>query len=245
MKLVLEEPKVFKDGISILSDIITESTLQATEEGLVVEAMDPANVSKVSFKIPQEAFKVFDAEENESISINFNNLKKILRRLNKKDTLTLETQENKLKLVYKGTSTKTYYVPLIDLHNDAKSLKKLSAEAKIDLPSKTLKEAISDVDVVAESVKFIAEPGKFTVSAEGDMSRADVEVTESEDITIKTGAEQSSRYSIEYLKNMIQASKLCDTVHLEFSDNYPAILEYNQEGVVSMSFVLAPRVDNI
>ena len=210
MKLTLDKPKTFKDGISILSDIITESTIDATPEGLEVEAMDPANVSKVTFTIPKSRFQTYDVGDDTSLAINFNNLRKILRRLNKSDTLVLERQENKLKLIYKGDNTKTYYVPLIDLEDRSQSLKDLDAEVNVTMPSKLLSEAIDDVDVVSESVKFKAEPGKLTISAEGDMSRADVELTESENVTIKTEKAQTSRYSIEYLKNMIQARKICD-----------------------------------
>ncbi len=245
MKLTLDEPAVFKDGISILSDIITESTIEATDDGLEVEAMDPANVSKVTFTIPKDAFSTYDVDDDAEIAINFNNLQKILRRLNKKDTLVLERQENKLKLIYKGSNTKTYYVPLIDLEDRSQSLKDLDAEVNVSMPSKLLSEAIDDVDVVSESVKFTAEPGKLTISAEGDMSRADVELTESEDVTIKTDGTQTSRYSIEYLKNMIQARKICDEVTVRFSQNYPIMLDYDKEDSASMNFILAPRVDNI
>jgi proliferating cell nuclear antigen len=245
MKLTLNEPAVFKDGISILSDIITESTIEATEDGLEVEAMDPANVSKVTFTIPKDAFSTYDVDDDAEIAINFNNLQKILRRLNKKDTLVLERQENKLKLIYKGSNTKTYYVPLIDLEDRSQSLKDLDAEVNVSMPGKLLSEAIDDVDVVSESVKFTAEPGKLTISAEGDMSRADVELTESEDVTIKTDGTQTSRYSIEYLKNMIQARKICDEVTVRFSQNYPIMLDYDKEDSASMNFILAPRVDNI
>ena len=245
MKLTLDEPAVFKDGISILSDIITESTIEATEDGLEVEAMDPANVSKVTFTIPKDAFSTYDVDDEAEIAINFNNLQKILRRLNKNDTLVLERQENKLKLIYKGSNTKTYYVPLIDLEDRSQSLKDLDAEVNVSMPGKLLSEAIDDVDVVSESVKFTAEPGKLTISAEGDMSRADVELTESEDVTIKTDGTQTSRYSIEYLKNMIQARKICDEVTVRFSQNYPIMLDYDKEDSASMNFILAPRVDNI
>lgn len=245
MKLTLEKPDKFKRGISILSDIITESTLKATENGLEVDAMDPANVSKVSFRIPKEAFSEYDVGEEASLSINFNNLRKILRRLKKSDTLTLEKKQNKLKLIYKGNNTKTYSVPLIDLHEDQKSLKDLDTEVDIDLPSKMFSEAIDDVDVVSEAVKFSAEPGVFNVTAEGDLSEAEVNLTESEDITIKTGSHQQSRYSIEYLKKMIKADKICDQVKVKFSESYPVLLDYKKEGEVELSFILAPRVDNI
>ena len=40
----------------------------------------------------------------------------------------------------------------------------------------TLNEAIEDVDIVAESVLFQSTPSAFTISAQGDLSKADIQI---------------------------------------------------------------------
>ena len=65
-----------------------------------------------------------------------------------------------------------------------------------------------------------------------------------EGTTIVTQKDNRSKYSIEYLKKMVAASKLSDEVQINFSQDYPLRLDYKVIDKVSLSFVLAPRVDN-
>ena len=80
-----------------------------------------------------------------------------------------------------------------------------------------LNDAIEDVEIIAESVSFQAEEKKFTVSAAGDSSKAMVEIKSEENVVIKTEEKVKAKYSIEYLKKMIQASKISSTVSLSFN----------------------------
>ena len=116
----------------------------------------------------------------------------------------------------------------------------------INLPSEILNEAVEDVDVVGESVTFMAEPKKFTINAEGDLSQAKIEVKESDSVKIKVESNETvkAKYSIEYLKKMITGSKIADEVSIYFNKDYPLKLEYKTVDKVMLSFILAPRVEN-
>ena len=50
-----------------------------------------------------------------------------------------------------------------------------------------------------------------------------------------------SKYSLEYLQKFIKAGKLSDVVQIQYSNDYPARLDF--KGNVEMTFVLAPRVE--
>jgi proliferating cell nuclear antigen len=116
----------------------------------------------------------------------------------------------------------------------------------IGTTSTVLNDAISDADIVAESVTFAAEPDKFTISAEGDLSKAHIEIKSSEDTKIKSEspAKIKAKYSIEYLKKMINAGKLANEVSIFFNQDYPLKLEYKIVDKLLLSFILAPRVEN-
>ena len=85
---------------------------------------------------------------------------------------------------------------------------------------------VADADVVAESVALVAEAGKFVINAEGDLSQADIEITADDNTTITCEEKVRSKYSLEYLKKMIQGSKLSDAVQIKFGNDYPLRLEY-------------------
>jgi len=247
MKLTLAEPKYLKDSISIISDLVNEARFKVTPEAIELVAMDPANVAMVIFKLLSSAFTEYDVKEDVELSINLGNLKQILRRANPNDMLTLETgEENKLKVQLKGATRRTFNLPIIELEDKEQKIPELNFPVTITTSSTILSEAIEDVDIVAESVMFMADSGKFSVNAEGDLSQANIDVKAGDNTKINVEGDEKikSKYSIEYLKKMMGASKLADNVVVNFNKDYPLKLEYKTVDKVMLSFVLAPRVEN-
>ena len=247
MRLTLAEPKYLKESIAIISDLVNEARFKVTKDSIELVAMDPANVAMVIFKLLSSTFTEYDVKKDVEIAINLSNFKQIMRRAKPNDMLTLELdQDNKLKIQLKGANLRTFSLPIIELDEKEQKIPDLKFPVTIKVPSSTLNEAIEDVDVVAESVTFIAEPKKFSVSAEGDLSQAKIEMKESEEIKIKVDGEDriKAKYSIEYLKKMINGSKIADEVSIYFNKDYPLKLEYKIVDRVMLSFILAPRVEN-
>ena len=247
MKLTLAEPLYLKDSVSIISDLVNEARFKVTKEAIELVAMDPANVAMVVFKLLSSCFTEYDISEDVEIAINLGNLKQILRRAGANDMLSLELgEDNKLKIQLKGNTTRTFNLPIIELEEKEQKIPDLQFPISIVIPSKTLNDAIEDVDIVAESVSFEAEPEKLTVLAEGDLSQAKIEIKGSDSNKIQSESSEKikAKYSIEYLKKMIGGSKLSDEVSIKFNKDYPLIIEYKAIDKVDLSFILAPRVEN-
>ena len=109
-----------------------------------------------------------------------------------------------------------------------------------------LVDSIEDVDIVAESVSFTAEKSKFLISAEGDLSKAKIEIGEDEETKIlcESTSPVKSKYSIEYLKKMIQGAKIAPEATVQFNKDYPLKLTFKAMDKLVLSFILAPRVEN-
>ena len=246
MRLTLAEPSYLKESISIISDLVNEARFKVTPDAIELVAMDPANVAMVIFKLLSSSFTEYDVKEEQEISINLSNLKQILRRAGANDMLTLEIEDNKLKIQLKGDSTRTFNLPLIEIEEKEQKVPELKFPVTIRTAASVLNNAIDDAAVVAESVTFEAEPKKFTVSAQGDLSQARIEIKESDNTKIKVdgSGKIKSKYSIEYLKKMMAGSKLAEEVSIQFNKDYPLKLEYKTVDKVMLSFVLAPRVEN-
>lgn len=243
MKLTLSEPKLLKESISIISDLVAETRIRLMKDRMELIAMDPANVAMVIFKMLSSAFSVYDVKEDMTLAINLGNLKQVLRRAKPKDILTLEVVDGKLKIILKEKNTRTFYLPLIDLEEKEQRIPNLTAKVIVEMPSETLNEAIEDTDIIGESVTFGVHDMKLLISAVGDLTKAEVTINEDDSVKINTQGDQKAKYSIEYLKKMIQGSKLSDRVTLKFSQDYPLIIEYTELDKVSLTFILAPRVD--
>jgi len=247
MKLVLADATLLKDSISVISDLVNEARFKVTKDGLDLVAMDPANVAMVIFKFLSSSFTEYEVEKDMEIGVNLTNLRQILRRVSASDIVTLEvTEENKLKVQLKGKTKRTFSLPLIELEEKEQRIPNLTFPVAITAKSTLLNDAVADADIVAESVSFAAEAGTFTISAEGDLSQAHIEAKNDDDTKIKseTTAKVKAKYSIEYLKKMINASKLSDNVEIFFNQDYPLKLEYKVMDKLLLSFILAPRVEN-
>ena len=246
MKLVLAEPKYFKESISIISELVSEATLKAKKDQLELVAMDPANVAMVHFKLLASCFTEYDLKEDEDISINLNNLKQILRRAKADDILTLETEENKLKIQFKSNTTRSFSIPILELEEKEQKVPELNFPLSIETHSQIFADSIEDVSVVAESVTLLGEKEQFSIKAEGDLLKAFIEIKPNEHTVIKTETDDKykSKYSLEYLKKMIAGGKLSDKVTIHFNNDYPLKLEYKITDKLLLSFILAPRVDN-
>ena len=244
MKLTLADPKYLKESVSIISELVTEGTFKITPDNIELTAMDPANVAMVVFKLMGSTFSEYDVKKPELLGINLNNLKQVLRRVKGNDSLTLEVEENKLKITLKGTSTRTFHLPLIDVEEKEQKVPDLKFAVTITTDSEILNEAIEDADIVGESVSFMADSKHFVVSATGDLNKANIDITGGDGTKITATEKVKSKYSIEYLKKMIDGNKLSNKVKIEFAKDYPLKLDYVEKNKVQLSFILAPRVDN-
>ncbi len=247
MKLTLAEPKYLKDSISIISDLVNEARFKINKDAIELVAMDPANVAMVIFRLFSSCFTEYDVKKDVEIGINLSNLKQILRRANPNDMLSLELDpNNKLKITLKGISNRAFSLPIIELEEKEQKIPDLKFPVTIKTNPGLFNEAIEDADIVAESVSFIGEPNKFTIRAEGDLSQAKIDINESDSTKINVDGQDpiKSKYSIEYLKKMINSSKLADDLTIQFNKDYPLKLEYKTIDKVTMSFILAPRVEN-
>ncbi|MBI2550190.1 proliferating cell nuclear antigen (pcna) [Candidatus Woesearchaeota archaeon] len=243
MRLTLSEPKYLKDSISIISELVNEAKLKISRDGIELVAMDPANVAMVIFKLLPTAFTEYDVEKPADIAINLANLRQIMRRAGPSDMLTLELDSNKLKVQLKSSSTRTFSLPIIDMEDKDQKVPELSFPVNIELDSTVFNEAVNDADIVSESVNLVAEPGKLTLQAEGDLNSAAIEIRDSESAKVVAKEKTKAKYSIEYLKKMIEGSKLSDRVLVQFNKDYPLRITYSTVDKVMMAFILAPRVD--
>ena len=246
MRLTLAEPKYLKESITIISDLVNEASLKITPEAIELVAMDPANVAMVIFKLLSSACTEYSVGEKVEIAINLNNFKQILRRAKGNDILSLELEDNKLKVILKGTSIRTFSLPIIDLEQKEQRVPELNFGSIIKTHASVFNEAIEDADIVGESVSLHAEQGKLSVSAEGDLTKAHIDIRDSDTTKINVHGVNpiKAKYSLEYLKKMMNGSKLADEVVIQFNKDYPLRLDYKAIDKVALSFILAPRVEN-
>jgi proliferating cell nuclear antigen len=237
MLIKLADPKLLSDSIGIISEIVTEVRIKVSKAGLGIIAVDPANVALVSLKIPHSAFTHFESED-ENLCVNLEDLKQVLKRAEPGSSLTIQKEDNKLKLSIENTVKRHFYLALISLEQEEKKIPELEFDSSVELASEMLKHAIEDAAVVSDACSF--EIGKnFTIEAKGALNSTRTEFSSDE---AKFKGEAKSKYSLEYLQKFIKAGRFADKANIQYKTDFPLRLDFR--GNVEMTFILAPRVED-
>lgn len=247
MKLTLTDPRFLKDSILIISELVNEVNLKVDKDKIELIAMDPANVAMVVFKLLSSAFAEYDVREDKTIGLNLMNFTQILKRVKPSDILTLEldNEKNRLNVTLKGTTTRSFNLALLDIEEREQRVPNLKFAVKVDTNAALFNESIEDMDIISDSLSLAVAKNSLVISSDGTLSSAKVIIADDEETQIVSKDDETkSRYSVEYLKKIIKASKLSNAVSLEFAQDYPLKLEYKIVDRLSMMFILAPRVNN-
>jgi len=243
MLLKLDNPKILADSIALLSELVLEVKAKVSKNGLEITAIDPANVAMVSLKINPKAFSQLDVEKEEELGLNLEDLKQVLRRVPANCSLFIERQDNLLKLRIQEKAKRSFNLALINLETEEKKVPELKFSSTVEMDSDVFSEAVNDAAIVADSTAFIVSQNSFIMEAKGTLNSAIAEFG-SDEVSINTKEEARAKYSLDYLVKFAKASKFAEKVKIHFATDYPARFDFqSQEGLIELSFLLAPRVE--
>ncbi|MFH1823299.1 MAG: proliferating cell nuclear antigen (pcna) [archaeon] len=241
MLLKLDNPKFLADVIALLSELVLEVKAKINKEGFEITAIDPANVALVDLKIPASSFSEFTIENDEEIGLNLEDFKQVLRRASINDSLTLEKDNNTLKIKIEGRARRSFRLALINLDSEGKKSPSLNFTAKVEIDAPTFADVITDANIVADSCSLSAKENSFLIESKGTLHSADSEFN-SDEVKINADHISKSKYSLDYLVKFVKAAKFSDKIGINFGNDYPGRFDFKNPNF-NLSFVLAPRVE--
>ncbi len=246
-EIVFDGAKDFADLIATASNLIDEAAFKVSEEGISMKAMDPSRVVLIDLNLPESIFSKYQVEEAETIGVNMDHFKKILKRGKTKDTLILRKgDENFLEITFEGTAKRTFRLPLIEVEALELDLPELPFTAKVVVLGEVIKEAVKDASLVSDAIKFIAKENEFTMKAEGETQEVEIKLTLEDEglLDLEVEEETQSAYGISYLADMIKGIGKADEVVIRFGNEMPLQMEYLIRDEGKLVFLLAPRVED-
>ena len=245
IQIITKEPDVLIGTISTIAEIIDEGIFKLKKDGIYLTAADRALVAVVDLFISKDAFETYNIDEEQDIGVNITNLLTILKRGAQADKLELQVEENKMKVIIYSNSKRKFTIPLLDIgQEEIPPVDQLEYKVHISIKPEVLKSGIEDASIITDAVTFEVTDKTFKILAEGDITQAELELKEGEEglLSLKKEENSRSKYPIEYLKKMIKAARIADTVNIHFSKDYPMRLEFKYGENYRLGFVLAPRV---
>lgn len=242
---VLADPKLLKSSIDAISNMIDEAGVSVSDAGLRLRAMDPAHVALVDFELKKEAFDKFEVKGSLVLGLDLDRLNTILKRTGTSDkiSLALDEEANSLRIKFENTSTRTFNLPLIEVSEEELKVPNLDFPCIIELSPRIISEAIKDAEIISDHVTLRADEEYLYVAAKGDLGNVEVTVAKEEAVQFETKQECRSMFSIEYLKDMVKASDIANSVRLSLGDNIPVKMDFLAPNA-RLSFLLAPRIES-
>ncbi|AIF69077.1 DNA polymerase [Palaeococcus pacificus DY20341] len=246
-EIVFDGAKDFADLIATASNLIDEAAFKVTNEGISMRAMDPSRVVLIDLDLPNTIFSKYDVESTETVGVNIDHFKKILKRAKGKDTLILKKgEENYLEIILQGTATRKFKLPLIDVEELELELPELPFTAKAVILGEVIKEAVKDASLVSDSIKIIAKENELIFKAEGEIQEVETKLTLEDEglLDLEVEEETKSAYGISYLADMVKGIGKSDEVILRLGTEMPLQMDYPVRDEGRLTFLLAPRVED-
>lgn len=246
-KATISKKELLLDPLSSISELIEEGLFKVTASGISLLAADRAMVAVVDFNLSSSAFDSYESDADQTIGLNIDNMLSILKRASGKDKIAFHLDGKAFKVEIIGASKRKFTVPLVEIaQEEIPQIDQLSDfTANAEVKSDVLLSGIGDAEIVADSILFNTLPDKFIMRAEGDISRTELELEKGNEslLSLTSGPDIKSRYPIDYLKKMLKASGISDSVSLQFGQDYPMKISFKSGDQASLRFVLAPRVN--
>ncbi len=238
--------KVLNATATVLED---EGTFVVNpKEGMTLRNMDKPRFAMVDLKIKPEYFHGdFKCDKEYKISIQMQDLKKILQRGGKEDSLviTLDEGKNLLNFTFEGRVKRQFILPLSEPEEstlpDPSALK---YDIKAVLFSGSLTDFIKDASIIGGSINLYAESNKMIFSSSQDNREVRIEIdAQSENSAaklIEAEGTHEALYSIDSFKNLILVDQAFSEVQLTFTSVRPLHLLYTDARGIDLGYLLAP-----
>ena len=245
MKLLLSDIGYLKKSIDVINGLVIEARFNINKEGISLLSMDPAGVCFIYFKLLKSAFTSYELDKDLELCLKLIDLKMVLKKSSEDSVLIIEYEEPRLLLTLKGKSRKEFKINTIDLEDKEYKEPTLQFDCVIKTKSDVIQDAIDTCDIIKEggSVTITANSQKLIFYSEDMNNEVSHTIKVDSDTEIKTDKEVISKFSIDYLKKVIEGIKLSDNLKIEMSNNYPIKFDYIIPDKVHLWLLIAPRVD--
>ncbi len=234
--------------IASIEKILDESVFLATQEGLSLRALDTSHVVMVDLFYPVDAFSEYEVEGDEALfGVSFGMLSKVLRRARKDDALELKVDESSIEVSLIGRGIRRFRIPQISLTVERLPEPKISYTVEARLMSTTFREAVKDLEPIADTVTLQAmdDGDTFIMRGQGDIASGEAEFSLSRGSLLDYRVESPDKasYTLEYFTYMNQAAQAAEIVAVRYSADAPVRIDVEYQDGGRLTFYVSPRID--
>ena len=242
MLLEIDKFEQFKVFFDVVYDITEFVELQLFEDHMICSILDKAHTRFMSAKFDKDFFAVYEVEEVETVTLFSEDLHKIIKSASKIDNVILMTNENYLicKMESNNGNSRVFEFVLPSEFIESPHPPSIPLPISLNLDVGILKQGVKDLKTLGSGeVQLNVVNGEFSITSGNEIHTnysSNVKVEESFDV------DSVSRFSLEYIEQLLKFEKLSKVVELKFGGDMPLLYSLKNDNI-EVKGLIAPRVE--
>ena len=245
MKLVVQEAPALKSAIDSIVSLVEEGQFEIKEDGIYLKAMDPSQISMVSFHMPKSAFVEYSISAERKIGIDIKQFSDVLSRGKRSEKVELSIEDGRLAVKFYADKRKRMFkIPLIEIGEGISREPKIEYTSYSKIHADAFRETLKDAKLVSSHVKLLLENNSFFIEVRGENGdvKEEFEAGGGEVTEVKTEKGARATFPLQYLEDMVKAASNASPITINLETDRPMKLQYEIEGA-KVTYYLAPRIE--
>ena len=249
----------FKTMTEVLSNVLTETSWIFAKDGLLIATADPSRTIFIKIRLLSNEFTEYYCKyEKLELGISLINLYKLLKSVDKDDTLTMYVEENDkqnliMEIDNQNKKVKHWYkLKLMDLEPSQKKPSQVDFDVKITMPSAEFHKLCREMSNIAEYIEIKCTSKCIQFTCKGDCAeRSTIYKSEEGGLNISSEGKKTNNIvqGIFELKNIILFTKcasLCNDIQIYMKNDFALTIVYTIATLGTITIAISPiREDNI
>lgn len=252
----------FKTLTEVLSNVLTETTWVFTAPdprdpekfvGLEIATADTTRTIYIKVKLDGNEFQPYYCKfESFELGICLQNLYKLLKSIDKDDTMSLYVEENDkqsliIEIENEEKKSKTFYkLKLLDLNQHLKKTTLVEFDIKVTMASSEFHKLCREMNNIAEYVDIKCTSKNIIFTCKGDCAERST-IYKSEEGGLNISNENKRQHNIVQgvyeLKNIVlftKCSNLCNDISIYMKNDFPLTIIYTIATLGTITIALLP-----
>ena len=253
----LHEAAILKKVIDAIKDLVTDVNIDATPQGISLQAMDSSHVALVSLNLGAAGFQSYRADRPMTLGLSVTNLAKVLKLASYEDKITLRAEEEgqhlSISFENRRQEKKTdFQLNLISLDSEHLGIPETTYTSEITMNALDFQKLCKELHQLSETVQITASLTAIRFAVDGEVGSGQVSI--STNAAESSGATQTQTqqkdesvnlsFALRYLNMFNKASCLCNNVRMMLAADTPLVVEYEIESLGSLKYYLAPKISD-
>lgn len=251
----------FRILMTALKDILLESNIVFTQEGIKIINMDKSHTILAHLALHAENFEKYECKKEKIIiGVNMFHLFKLISTIDNDDTLTIYIEEadyadgvvQYLGLKFENGDIKQQKIQklrLIEPDNEELEVPDVKFSSILNLPSADFQKIVRDLSCISDKMEIksvaTANGSELIFKCSGGFADAEIRRAESDgsmEYVVKqnNGKIIQGEFSLKNLGYFIKCTNLCSQIEIYLENNLPLIVKYNVASLGDIKLCLAP-----